>query len=215
MAERRKVGNLLALAVLATLAGGPMHPYEMASVMRARGKDRDMAIKWGSLYRVVANLERHGFVEAVQSERQGARPERTVYRITDAGRDELAGWTRDLIRDPERAALPFTAGLSVIGVLSPDEVTALLRERLAALDGRIRLAREELARYAAEVPRIFLIESEYELAVQQAEAGWVRGLLGEITDGTLPGLRDWREFHRTGEVPPDPAALAERGALPE
>lgn len=215
MAGRRKVGNLLALAVLATLIGKPMHPYEMASVMRARGKERDMAIKWGSLYRVVDNLTRHGLIEAMQSERHGGRPERTIYRITDAGRAELVDWTRDLVRQPEPAALPFKAGLSVVGVLAPDEVIGLLGERIATLDAQIAQAQSELCGYAAEVPRIFLIESEYELAIWQAEAGWVRGLLREITDGTLPGVDAWRTYHRTGEMPADLVALAERGSEPD
>jgi DNA-binding PadR family transcriptional regulator len=215
VAARRKVGNLVALAILSTLVTKSMHPYEMASVMRARGKDRDMAIKWGSLYRVVENLERHGLIEAVQSERRGGRPERTVYRITDAGRAELVDWTRELIRAPEPTATPFKAGLSVAGVLAPDEVVDLLRERVATLDRQIAQARADLAGYAAEVPRVFLIESEYEVAMWEAEAAWVRGLLPEITEGTLPGVDAWRAYHRTGEVPPDFAAQLEWGAEPD
>jgi len=101
MAKKRKVANLMALAVLATVVQRPMHRYEMASLMRARGKDRDMDIKWGSLYTVVANLEKNRLLEVIEVTRQGARPERTVYRITDAGRDELVGWTRELIAEPE------------------------------------------------------------------------------------------------------------------
>ena len=85
MAKRRKVGNLLGLAVLSAVALKPMHPYEIASVLRERGKDQDIPIKWGSLYTVVANLEKHGFLKAAESVRQGGRPERTVYRITEAG----------------------------------------------------------------------------------------------------------------------------------
>ena len=114
MAEKRKVANLMALAVLATVVQRPMHRYEMASVMRARGKDRDMDIKWGSLYTVVANLEKNGFLEAVEVTRQGARPERTVYRITDTGRDELVAWTRELIAEPAAEQTRFVAGLSVL-----------------------------------------------------------------------------------------------------
>ncbi|HZC27992.1 MAG TPA: PadR family transcriptional regulator, partial [Actinopolymorphaceae bacterium] len=75
MARRRKVGNLLALAVLSAVVERPMHPYEMASVLRERGKDNDMKIKWGSLYTVVQNLEKHGLLEATESMRQGGRPE--------------------------------------------------------------------------------------------------------------------------------------------
>ena len=64
MTRRRKVANLLALAVCCRrYLGPPMHRYEMASIMRARGKEQDMDIKWGSLYTVVDNLEKHGFLE--------------------------------------------------------------------------------------------------------------------------------------------------------
>jgi len=133
MAEKRKVANLMALAVLATVVQRPMHRYEMASLMRARGKERDMGIKWGSLYTVVQNLERSGYVEAIGVSRQGARPERTVYQITDAGRDELVAWTRELIAEPEAEHTRFIAGLSVLAVLAPQDVIDLLRTRLERL----------------------------------------------------------------------------------
>ncbi|GGT85680.1 PadR family transcriptional regulator [Actinomadura citrea] len=211
MAKRRKVSNLLGLAVLSTVSAKPMHPYEMASLMRARGKDRDMDIKWGSLYTVVGNLEKHGFLAVEGSARDGARPERTVYGITDAGRDELADWVRELVGVPERERPRFEAGLSVLGALGPDEVAALLRGRLDAMEREIAADRAALEA-ETEVPRLFLLEAEYDLAMRRAEFAWVRGLLAEIEDGTLPHLDLWRSFHATGEMPPEIAELAERGA---
>jgi DNA-binding PadR family transcriptional regulator len=166
-----------------------MHPYEMAAVIRERGKDRDMNIKWGSLYTVVRNLEKHGFLRAVQSERRGGRPERTVYAITDEGRAEMVDWVRELVGVAEPDAPRFTAGLSLLVVLSPDEAAELLGRRLRPLDERIARARRELADVAAEIPRLFLVEAEYNLAMLTAEADWVRDLLREITDGSLPDLR--------------------------
>ena len=174
-----------------------MHPYEIASVLKARGKGRDMAIRWGSPYRVMQNLEKYGFVRTVQSERRGGRPERTVYEITAAGRYELADWTRELVGVPEREELRFKAGLSVLGVLSPDEVVVLLRKRIKALEQQIAAARVDLARQAEETMRLFLVESEYELALWSAAAEWVRGLLQELTDGSLEGLAEWRDFPRS------------------
>jgi DNA-binding PadR family transcriptional regulator len=210
MAKRRKVSNMLGLAVLSTVSVRPMHPYEMASLMRERGKDQDMEIKWGSLYTVVRNLEKHGFLAVAESVRHGGRPERTVYRITDAGRDELADWVRELIAVPEQEHPRFEAGLSVIGALTPDEVTALLFDRVAALDEQNAGQRAYLAAQAEEVLRIFLIEAEYDLAIREAEANWVRSLLAELTDGTLPGLAEWREYHATGRVPTAIADIAAR-----
>jgi DNA-binding PadR family transcriptional regulator len=211
MAEKRKVANLLALAVLATVVQRPMHRYEMASVMRARGKDRDMDIKWGSLYTVVANLEKNGFLEATDVTRQGARPERTVYQITDAGRDELVAWTRELIAEPEAEHTRFVAGLSVLAVLSPDDVVDLLRRRLGSLTESIDALRTELEQ-AADVPRLFLIEDEYRIAMTEAEAEWIRSLLDELSAGTFPHLDVWRRWHESGDVPAEFTELAERGA---
>jgi DNA-binding PadR family transcriptional regulator len=215
VARRRKVGNLLGLAVLSALVLRPMYPYEMASHLRAWGKDRDMRIKWGSLYTVVRNLERHGFIEAVETLRAGARPQRTVYRITEAGRDELVDWVRELISTPEREQPRFEAGLSVLAVLSPEQATALLRERLRVLDEQIAEQRAALAGHRAETPRLFLVEAEYDLAIRDAEATWLRSLLDELDDGTFGGLTQWRAWHQTGRVPQELIELAERGTTTE
>jgi DNA-binding PadR family transcriptional regulator len=206
MAKKRKVANLMALAVLATVVQRPMHRYEMASLMRARGKDRDMDIKWGSLYTVVANLEKNRLLEVIEVTRQGARPERTVYRITDAGRDELVGWTRELIAEPEAEHTRFIAGLSVLAVLTPRDVMDLLRRRLGRLTETIDALTAQL-RQASDVPRLFLIEDEYRIAMTQAETDWTRSLLDELSAGTFPYLDAWRKFHETGEMPSEFAEL--------
>jgi DNA-binding PadR family transcriptional regulator len=212
VAQRRKVGNLLALAVLSTLVQRPMHPYEMASVLRERGADESMRVKWGSLYTVVGNLEKHGLIAATESQRQGGRPERTVYRITETGRDELVDWVRELISIPEPEHSRFEAGLAVLGALGPDEGAELLRKRLALLEKRLAEQEDSLARHSAEIPRLFLVESEYSLAIRRAETDWVRALLAEFTTGSFPGLGQWRTFHETGEAPAELVALAERGS---
>ena len=144
MPKRRKVGNLLALAVLSALVQRPMHPYEIATALRAWGKDQDMEFKWGSFYTVIGNLDKHHLIEAVESVREGRRPERTVYRITDAGRAELVDWARELVSTPMAEHPRFRAGLSVLAALHPDEATDLLRQRLDLLEGAIREDRDAL-----------------------------------------------------------------------
>jgi DNA-binding PadR family transcriptional regulator len=204
VARQRKVGNLVALAVLSVLVEQPRHPYEIATTLRTWGKDQDMEIKWGSFYTVVRNMERHGLIEAVESVRAGRRPERTVYRITDAGRAELVDWARELISTPEPEHPRFRAGLSVLAALHPDEATALLGQRLARLEDGIRAGRAALAEQLRSVPRLFLIESDHDLAMRAAEATWVRALLAELTSGSYPGLAEWRAFHEAGDRPAAP-----------
>ncbi len=201
MAKRRKVGNLLALSLLTLLTERPMYPYEMASMLRERGKDNAIKVNWGSFYTVVQNLEKYGFITAVEVVREGRQPERTTYQITDAGRAELMDWLRELLSVPEQEHSSFEVALGESAVLPPDELIGLLQQRLEALEEANGRIQAELATLVTQVPRLFLIESEYYLAQRRAEEEWVRGLLKEFTGGTFPGLNDWRRFHATGEVP--------------
>jgi DNA-binding PadR family transcriptional regulator len=210
MAKRRKVSNLLALSLLTLLTQRPMYPYEMASMLRERGKDNAIKVNWGSFYTVVQNLEKYGFIEAVEVVREGRQPERTTYQITDAGRTELMDWMRELLSVPEREYTRFEAALADSSVLPPDELIDLLQQRLAALEEANDHLQAELATLVTQLPRLFLIESEYYLAQRRAEEEWVRGLLKEFTGGTFPGLEAWRHFHATGEVPEEVQALMEQ-----
>src|ERR1700691_213042 len=109
----------------------PMYPYEMAATLRHRGKDEAIKINWGSLFTIVQNLEKYGFIEAVEVAREGKQPERTTYQITDAGRAELMDWMRELLSVPTKESSSFEAALGEAGVVPPDEIVDLLRQRLA------------------------------------------------------------------------------------
>ena len=206
---RRKISNLLALSLLNLLVERPMYPYEMAATLRQRGKDESIKINWGSLYTVVQNLEKYGFIEAVDVASEGRQPERTTYQITDAGREELKDWVRELISEPEREYTRFEAALGESAVLPPNELAGLLQRRLDTLEATIAQHQAGLDELVTQVPRLFLVESEYHLALRRAEAEWVRGLLKEFTDATFPGIKTWQHFHDTGELPDEVQALAE------
>jgi DNA-binding PadR family transcriptional regulator len=193
--QRRKLRNPLALAVLATLWQKPMHPYEIAQTLRRQGKDASTKINYGSLYTVVQNLEKHGFVEVTDVERQGNRPERTVYGITDAGRQEMTEWMSDLVATPAKEYPIFETALSLLGVLHPDDVVRLLEERLSALEVQVASSRGVLDKLYETLPRLFLVEMEYQLHMVEAETEWVRGLHDEIKKGALPGMEDWKAYH--------------------
>ena len=218
MAKRRKVGNLLALSLLSLLAQQPMYPYEMAQTLRARGKEQNFKINWGSLYTVVANLEKYGFIEAAATDREGRQPERTTYQITAAGRAELRDWLSELLSEPEDERGGFVAALSEAGILPPEEVISLLTARLATLDKANAQQEADLRLWSERLPRVLLVEGEYQLAMRTAQAGWLRGLLGELVAGTISGMDAWRQLHETGEPSPEFVELdelAKRGWIEE
>ena len=210
MAKRRKVGNLLALYLLSLLAQQPMYPYEMAQFLRERGKDKNFPINWGSLYTVVANLAKYGFIEEAGTVREGRQPERTTYQITSRGLAELRDWMAELLSVPEDERSGFVAALSEAGILPPDEVIELLTARLTTLDKANAAQQDDLKVWVERLPRILLIEAEYQLAMRVAQSRWLRGLLTELVEGTISGIEGWRRMHETGEVPPELVELDEQ-----
>ncbi|QIS09458.1 PadR family transcriptional regulator [Nocardia arthritidis] len=216
MAKKRKVNNLMALAVLGVVIMRPMHRYEIATMLKAFGKDRDMGVKWGSLYTVVDNLRKAGFLEIVGSERAGARPERTIYQITEAGRAELFDWTREVIAEPEPEQLRFVAGLSLLSTIPPDDVIDLLGSRIEALRRAIEAETAEVDQLLRDdLPRLFLVENQYRIAMLEAEANWAEALRKELVDGSFPGVDQWRQFHVDGLPPPEVIQQAERSFAAE
>jgi DNA-binding PadR family transcriptional regulator len=191
---KRKVGNPLAFAVLASLAERPMHPYEISTLLRSRGKDQSIKLNYGSLYSVVAALEKHGFVEALETIREGNRPERTVYQLTTTGQEEFSDWLAELLGTPSREFHPLEAGLAYLPGLPPDRVVELLEQRLTAVDkeiAEITAMHDQMT--SMEFPRIFWVESEFRLALLQAESAYVHRLTEEIRTGTLGGSTFWRQ----------------------
>ena len=176
----------LALAVMNLLVEYPMHPYEMKSKMKERGHDRVIRLKGGSIYDTVERLESGGFIQAQETSREGRRPERTVYAITETGRDEIMAWLRELLAQPVSEYPQFGAALAFFAVLDQDEVVRLLKVRTALLEGHAAGEEKQLKTFLEMgLPRLFLVEGEYALAMKRAEVDWVRKLIVDIEGGRL------------------------------
>lgn len=217
MAKRTR-NNPLALAVLVQLWERPMHPYEISTTLRERRKEESVRLNFGSLYSVVESLEKGGLIEAAATEREGNRPPRTIYRITDDGVTEAIDWLSDLVRDPVKEFPQFEAALSFLPALAPDDAVRLLKIRAETL--RMSLASLDAVRKAARdqgLPELFALEAEYESAMQTAELAFTEDLAKRIVDGSLSGVDMWRTLHakavRDGRV--DPEAIADAVAALE
>jgi DNA-binding PadR family transcriptional regulator len=196
VAKKRKVGNLLALAVLSYLTRQPMHPYEMGRMLRDHGDARSVKFSAGSLYMVVGQLVRAGFIVEHETVRHGQRPERTVYAITDAGRQEVHDWLRELVEEPQHEYPQFVAALSLIAALPPSEVVELLGRRLRRLAEQRAEIRELVDNtLAGGVHPLFLVEEDYRLALIDAESTFVEKFVERIDDPDTGWGRLWAQFH--------------------
>ena len=197
MAARNR-SNPLALSVLVCLLERPMHPYEVATTLRQRGKHESVKLNYGSLYSVVESLERRGLIEAQETQRAGRLPERTVYRLTGPGRAEVSDWLAEMLSVPVKEYPAFEAALSFLPAVPPDEALTLLRERALRLE--VAVAQAYAGREVVEkmgLPRLFWIETEYATRAREVELDYVRTLVEEIASGALEGTAWWRQAHET------------------
>lgn len=194
----------LGLMVLALLREDDMHPYEMIRLMRHRHDDRIVTLTNGTMYHTVARLERGGLLAEIGVDRDGNRPERTTYTLTDEGRDAVPAWVR---RELPRLDRPteFRVALAEAHNLPRAEMIALLHERVAAVAASRDLHSDgHAAARAKGVPDQYLVEVEREKILLDAELTWLPALIERIAAPDYP----WGD---AGGIPTD-RYLAQREA---
>jgi DNA-binding PadR family transcriptional regulator len=187
---RKADRDLVSLTALALLLTGPRHTYEMLLLIEKTYKTFVTGLP-RSLYHAVNRLVATGDIRIVGATRDAGRPERTVYALTDQGRAHLREWVGLLLREPDPDSSLFTAALTYAGCLSPAGVAGLLRRRHADLDRRAQAARSALDSLP-DLPRILLLETEYEVSRLTAEQAWVSWIIDDLDAGRLtwPGTTD-------------------------
>ena len=201
--ESARPRSPLWLVVLAQLVEGPMHPYRMQALIKERGKDLVANVaQRNSIYQAIEGLSRAGLIAVRETERDENRPERTIYEITAEGRRTLQVWLHTMLAEPAREFPDFPAALSFAMMLEPGDLRAHLETRATALEARIAT----LEAAAPQIPRLFLLESEYLAAVAKAELAWVRGVIHDLKTRKLTWSEAWlRKLAAklaAGEAPP-------------
>lgn len=190
---RRKVSNPLALAVLSYLTTGPMHRYDLVRTLEANGDRRSVKFTPASVYMVVEQLLKAGFIEEHERLRTGGYPERTTYVLTASGRQEWREWLRGLIADPGHEYPQFVLALSLMAALEPADAVALLEERRVHLQAfRIESQGSMEEPLAVGLHPLFLVDEDYRLALLDAELAFIDKLIARITDPETGWAGPWR-----------------------
>ncbi len=106
-------------AILALLADQPGHGYDLKGRLESQFGAAWPVVNIGQVYATLGRLERDELVSS-EAVAQGHRPEKRVYHVTEAGRDELRQWlsapaeaprlTDDVFMKLLLASLPGLAG---------------------------------------------------------------------------------------------------------
>ena len=160
---RRRVSNPFALAVLGCLSERPMHPYEISTTLRSRGKEHSIKLNYGSLYAVVESLQKHGlsFAPARRHGRGGVPSARSTRSPTPAS-PEFEDWLAELLSTPVRDFTSLEAGLSLMPGCHRTRSRACSTQRAERLRMELRTidAAHDVAAESG-LPELFLVESQY------------------------------------------------------
>ena len=175
------------LVILGLLRERPLYGYEIKHIIEDHMGDWTN-IAFGSIYFALGKLAEEGFVEKVATEQEGARPSRTVYQITDAGRAEFMRLLREVWGDVERHYFAFDIGLFFKDALSNEDVAGYLRDRMAQLEAIL----EHLDAHQTEqmalpgVPVQAIVIFNHSRVHFEAELGWTRDVLEKVERGEFP-----------------------------
>ncbi len=167
-----------------------MHPYQMQRLIKERGKDQVINVQQrASLYQTIDQLLKADLITFWETARHEGFPERTVYKLTDKGHDTAADWLREMVSTPAQDFPDFPAAVSLLPLLTPDDALHQMEQREARLTDQIAAINKEIQ--AVDLPRLFLLESEYMRTVLDAELQWVRSVIADLRSGQLTWHQDW------------------------
>ena len=178
----------LALTVLALLHYKPLHPYGIQRLIKDWGKEQVVNVgQRASLYRTIERLVAADLIAVRETGRDQQYPERTVYEVTEAGREVTRAWLDEMLAVPKAEFPQFPAALSHALMLAPHELLDALERRLTSVGSTLKALDAGLATESESgLPRIASLESEYLRAITAAEVKWLRAVTDDLREGRLP-----------------------------
>ncbi|MFI7669858.1 PadR family transcriptional regulator [Nocardia sp. NPDC049526] len=182
----------LAMALLGILHLEPMHPYAIQRRIKEWGKDKVVNVtQRAALYKTIGRLQEAGLVTVRETGRDQQYPERTVYEITDAGRAACATWLAEMIGEPRNEYPEFPAALSFLMLLGPEGARTELQRRAKSVRAKLAEMDADAKQAAAmQLPRVVMLEDEYQRAVTEAELRWLDAVIADLAAGTLTWSRE-------------------------
>lgn len=163
--------------ILGLLAEGQMHGYEIRKRLTDELGER-ADLNFGSIYYGLKKFVAQGWLEHIRDEAVDGNPERSIYRLTRAGRAELARQVEALLTDTSSGLQPLETGLNFISGLPAGRAWQVLSARYAALKANYE------AKLAAEPPAgeplLDRLIREYRLYQLGAEVLWLKNSLPEV-----------------------------------
>lgn len=174
------------MVILGLLRERPLYGYEIKQIIEEHMSDWT-SIAFGSIYFAIDKLSAEKFVEKISIEKDGNRPSRSVYQITDSGREEFVSLLRESWQKIERHYYSIDVCLFFLDSLPLAEIKKYLYERQAVLQQTVSYIQQHQKEQMSNpnVPQIADAIFYHALLHNEAELNWVTNLVKKIESGTL------------------------------
>jgi len=175
------------LLILGLLMEKDRHPYEMRQTMLERHWNETFRLRDGSLYYAVDQLREEGLIAAAEviPDPLGKRPDKTVYRITELGREAFLGLLYDQLEQQSRTRHPLFLGLMFAHRAERGRLVEIIQEHLRNCEARIASFEGAIREKERHIPRGAIQMMRGVAAVSKAEREWLLELLAEAESGEL------------------------------
>jgi DNA-binding PadR family transcriptional regulator len=174
------------MVILGLLRNEGLYGYELKHIIEEHMGDWTK-IPVGSIYFALGKLADEGKIRAASVERDGGRPEKTIYKITESGEAEFHELLRGCLGSGEKEYHEIDQGIAFMSVLEKAEALELFAIRIASLEKSLGVLRahktEQLVR--SEVPSTAEAIFSHSLLHLEAELAWSREVLAGLESGTL------------------------------
>jgi DNA-binding PadR family transcriptional regulator len=173
--------SAIRLFILGTLSSsGPLHGHQIRHQAQNDRTELWADVQPGSLYGALKRLAAEGLIREVRTEREGNRPERTVYEITTEGRRSLSALRDEALERIVSRNDPFDLALALSRDFAEPDLAHIVADRLSALraqESSLRHRADSADQYLNEAERMIMLHLVERLAT---EVRWHEQLLARI-----------------------------------
>lgn len=121
-----------ATMMLGLMDHNPLNAYEIVKKLQWMNVKYWYNIADSTVYATIRSLEKKGYISGIV-EKDGKMPDKTVYALTENGREELKETLRQSILQVDFDTNVFSIAVFFLDVLAPEEQKELLEKRIEHL----------------------------------------------------------------------------------
>ena len=161
------------LILLGILLAGKTHGYRLNEYV-THAMDLYTDIKKSTVYYTLEKLEKDGYIEH-ETEREGKRPERRVYQITEEGKSYFLQLLRDNLGEYTRTYFNDDIGIAFMDQLSTQEVSELLEKKRGIIQSALKQFKE-VPDHGGNWHYVI----SHNIVHLEADLAWINSILREI-----------------------------------